>query len=119
MKALIDENGTVVQVEQQEFGIAPPCFWVDCADDVIPHKFKYENGAIVSIPEPTPIPPTPEENELSAKQKLKNSDWTVLSDVNLANKSEWEAYRAALRLIARNPQEGNLNWPTKPQNIWP
>jgi hypothetical protein len=118
MKALIDENGVVAQVEQQEFNVASPCFWVDCGDDVVAYKFKYENRTIVPIPEPTPIPPTSEENELKAKQSLKDSDWTILSDVNLANKTEWENYRAALRNIARNPQEGNLNWPTKPQNIW-
>ena len=118
MKALIDENGVVAQVEQQEFDIAPPCFWVDCADDVIPYKFKYENGAIVPIPEPIPLPPTSEQNKQQAGQKLKDSDWTVLPDVNLANKSEWETYRATLRTIARNPQEGNVNWPTKPQNVW-
>lgn len=118
MKALIDENGLVAQVEQQEFGIALPCFWVDCTNDVVAYKFKYENGAIVPIPEPIPLTPTLEENKLKAKQKLQDSDWTVLSDVNLANKSEWEAYRATLREIARNPQEGSINWPTKPQNIW-
>ena len=117
MKALIDENGIVAQVEQQEFGIAPPYFWVDCADNVIPYKFKYENGSITPISEPS-IPSTAEQNKLTAKSLLKNSDWSALPDVNLANKSEWEAYRAALRTIARNPQEGDLNWPTEPQNIW-
>lgn len=118
MKALIDASGVVVQVEEQQFGIAPPCFWVDCTNDVVAHKFKYENGAMFPIPEPILLPPTLEENELKAKQKLKDSDWAVLSDVNLANKSEWEAYRATLREIARNPQEGSINWPTKPENIW-
>jgi len=118
MKALIDENGIVVQVEQQEFGIAPPCFWVECADNVTAYKFKYENGIIVSIPEPAPKPTTAEQNEVKAKQKLNRSDWAVLPDVSLANKSEWEAYRAILRNIARNPQDGDVNWPTEPQSIW-
>jgi hypothetical protein len=118
MKALIDENGVVVQVEQQEFGVAPPCFWVDCGGDVVAYRFKYENGTIVPILEPKPVPPTAEENETTAKLKLQNSDWSVLPDVNLANKAEWETYRAALRNIALNPQEGDLNWPQKPQNVW-
>jgi len=118
MKALIDENKIVAQVEQQEFGIASPCFWVDCNNDVVAYKYKYENGTIVAIPEPTPLPPTAIENEAKAKQKLKDSDWAILPDVNLVNKSEWETYRVALRAIVRNPQEGNINWPTKPGNIW-
>jgi hypothetical protein len=118
MKALIDENGIVVQVEQQEFGIAPPCFWVDCEDSVVPHKYKYENGTIIAIPEPSPEPITAEQNKAIAIKKLENSDWAVLSDVNLANKSEWESYRATIRAIARNSQDGNIDWPEEPQSIW-
>lgn len=114
-KALIIEGGVVAQIEEESFSVAHPYYWVDCDDDMVAHKFKYENGTFVSILEPTP---TAEENKQQAQQKLKSSDWTVLSDVNLVNKSEWETYRAALREIARNPQEGNLDWPTKPQNDW-
>jgi hypothetical protein len=115
MKALIDENGLVAQIEQQEFGIAPPCFWVDCPNDIVAGWYTYNNGQF------TPIiisSPSAEDNKQKAEQLLQDSDWTVLPDVNLANKAEWEAYRAALRSIARNPQEGELNWPTKPQNVW-
>jgi hypothetical protein len=115
MKALIDENGLVAQVEQQEFGIAPPCFWVDCADNIVAGQYTYNNGQFIPIVIPLP---TSEQNKQRAEQQLQDSDWTVLPDVNLANKSEWETYRAALRSIARNPQEGNVNWPTKPQNVW-
>jgi hypothetical protein len=114
-KALIDENSVVVQVEQQQFDTAPPTFWVDCADDVVAYAYKYENGAIVPIPV---IPKTADENKETAKQKLKDSDWAVLSDVNLQNKTEWETYRASLRVIVFNPQSGDINWPTKPQEIW-
>jgi hypothetical protein len=115
MKALIDENGLVAQVEQQEFGVASPCFWVDCPDNIVAYQFTYNNGQF------TPIVidnPTSDQNKTLAERRLLDSDWTVLSDVNLANKAEWEAYRAAVRAIARNPQEGELNWPTKPQNVW-
>lgn len=115
MKALIDQNKVVVQVEQQEFDIAPPCFWVDCPDNIIAHQFTYNNGQFI----PVVIPPTTAaQNKESAEERLLNSDWTVLPDVNLLNKAEWETYRAALREIARNPQEGDANWPTKPQNVW-
>lgn len=117
-KALIDENSVVVQVETVPFDMAPPCFWVDCADDVVAYAYKYENGAVVPIPEPTPVPPTADENEAMAKQRLTDSDWAVLPDVNLQNKTDWETYRSALRAIAVNPQPGVLTWPTKPQEIW-
>jgi hypothetical protein len=115
VKALIDESGLVAQVEQQEFGIAPPCFWVDCPDNIIAYQYTYSNGQFVPIVIP---PPTAEDNKQTAEKLLQSSDWTVLSDVNLSNKEEWKSYRATVRAIARNPQEGNLNWPTKPQNIW-
>lgn len=115
MKALIDENGVVVQVEQQEFEIAPPCFWVDCPDNIVAYQFTYSNSEFVPV---VVAPPTADENKILAEERLLDSDWTVLPDVNLANKTDWETYRTALRSIARNPQEGNLNWPTKPQNVW-
>lgn len=118
MKALINENGVVVQVEQQEFGIAPPCYWVDCPDNIIAYQYTYSNGQFLSIPEILPDPPTARDNKRTAEKRLQDSDWTVLPDVNLANKSEWESYRAVVRAIARDPQDGDLNWPTKPQNVW-
>jgi len=114
-KALIDENSVVAQVENETFGVASPCFWVDCADDVVAYAYKYENGTIVPIPT---IPKTADENKEMAKQKLKDSDWTVLSDVNLQNKTAWETYRASLRAIVLNPQSGDLVWPSQPQEIW-
>jgi hypothetical protein len=117
-KALIDENSIVAQVETVPFDIAPPCFWVDCADNVIPYEYKYENDAVVPIPEPAPVPPTAVENQEMARQKLTNSDWAVLPDVNLQNKTDWVTYRSALRAIAINPQPGFLIWPTKPQEVW-
>lgn len=115
MKALIDENGIVTQVEQQEFGVASPCFWVDCSDNIVAYQFTYSNGQFTPIVIPNP---TVDQNKTSAEERLLESDWTVLPDVNLANKAEWETYRETLRNIARNPQEGDLDWPTRPQNVW-
>jgi hypothetical protein len=114
MKALIDDNGVVAQVEQQEFEIAPPCFWVDCPDNIVAYQFTYNNGEFIPIVIP---PPTPEDKKQIAEKLLQDSDWTVLSDVNLLNKTEWETYRANLRNIARNPQE-DLDFPIKPKNVW-
>ena len=44
---------------------------------------------------------------------LRRSDFAALPDVNLANQSEWDAYRASLRAIRSNPTE-NPTWPSKP-----
>lgn len=56
------------------------------------------------------------DNESRAKELLLDSDWSVLEDVGLtgANIDLWKTYRAALRNIIKNPQAGDLNWPTKP-----
>jgi hypothetical protein len=115
MKALIDEHNTVAQVEQDEFPVAPPYFWVDCPDNIVAYQYTYTNGQFISV---IIAPPTAEQNKILAEERLLDSDWSVLPDVNLANKTEWETYRATLRSIARNPQEGNLDWPIKPQSIW-
>jgi hypothetical protein len=68
-----------------------------------------------------PPAPTPEEiianNKSMAENLLLESDWSVLPDVPLQNKAEWEAYRASLREIAINPTLDPV-WPTKPQSIW-
>lgn len=115
MKALIDENSVVAQVETVPFGIAPPCFWVDCPDNIVAYQFTYDNGQFLPIVVP---PASADENKQTAIKLLSDSDWAVLSDVNLVNKAEWESYRTTLRTIARNPQGGDINWPTKPQEIW-
>lgn len=52
-----------------------------------------------------------------AKALLAASDWSVLPDVGLTNKSEYESYRAALRSLALNPVE-DPTWPTEPQPVW-
>lgn len=69
----------------------------------------------------TPVPPTPEqiiaENKQKAESLLLESDWSVLPDVPLQNKPEWETYRAALRQIAIAPTLDPI-WPTKPQSVW-
>jgi len=69
----------------------------------------------------TPIPPTPDEiiaaNKTKAESLLLDSDWSVLPDVPLQNKTEWEVYRAALRQIAINPTLAPV-WPNKPQSVW-
>ena len=38
-----------------------------------------------------------------AKKRISNSDWAVLPDVNISNKSEFESYRSQLRNLILNP----------------
>ena len=68
-----------------------------------------------------PPAPTPEEiaalNKAIAETLLLESDWSVLPDVPLVNKVEWETYRAALREVIINLTLDPV-WPVKPQVIW-
>ena len=52
-----------------------------------------------------------------AKQLIANSDWSVLPDVNITNKSEFESYRSQLRNLILNPVESPV-FPEEPQPIW-
>lgn len=52
-----------------------------------------------------------------AKFLLAASDWSSLSDVGLANQSEFVAYRSVLRGYVINPVE-NPTFPTEPQPVW-
>ena len=52
-----------------------------------------------------------------AKKLLAASDWAMLSDVNISNKTEFETYRAALRALVFNPV-AEPTFPTEPQPVW-
>jgi hypothetical protein len=52
-----------------------------------------------------------------AKKLLADSDWAMLSDVNISNKADFEAYRAQLRTLMFNPVESPV-FPTEPQPAW-
>jgi hypothetical protein len=52
-----------------------------------------------------------------AKSLLAASDWSVLPDVNISNKAEFETYRAALRALVFNPV-AEPTFPTEPQPVW-
>lgn len=53
----------------------------------------------------------------TAKDKLAATDWSVLPDVQIQNKAEFENYRAILRGYVFSPVI-NPTWPTEPQPIW-
>jgi hypothetical protein len=54
----------VCQVQEEEFPVAPPLFWMDCADTVTAEAYCYDatNQTIILIPpnepDPTPQPVT-------------------------------------------------------------
>jgi hypothetical protein len=52
-----------------------------------------------------------------AKQLIASSDWSVLPDVNITNKSEFESYRTQLRNLIINPVEEPI-FPIEPNPIW-
>ena len=64
MKALISpieprETGyRVAQVEQQEFEVAEPFFWVTCTNDVVADQFWYDPSDQTIKPVLQPEPPT-------------------------------------------------------------
>jgi hypothetical protein len=52
-----------------------------------------------------------------SKKRIANSDWSVLPDVNITNKSEFESYRSQLRNLIINPVEDPI-FPVEPNPIW-
>jgi hypothetical protein len=55
--------------------------------------------------------------KIEAKRIIKNTDWSVLPDVNISNKSEFETYRKYIRNLILNPVE-NPVFPIEPDPIW-
>jgi hypothetical protein len=127
--ALIDIPSTlVVQIEPlgQTFPVDSDHEWVDCSDDITAYNFTYVNGQFIPVPIPEPVPPTAAENKQTAISILEATDWTTISDVGdptksnpyLSNVQDFIIYRNAVRQYALNPVAGNLNWPTKPIEMW-
>lgn len=52
-----------------------------------------------------------------AKALLAASDWSVLPDVQITNKADFENYRAILRGYVISPVT-DPTWPTEPQPVW-
>ena len=124
MQALIspEENNRIAEVAVQSFEVAPPLYWVACADDVTT-EWTYVDGVFLAPVVPVP---TASDNKATASGLLSATDWTTIADVGnpqtanpyLANQSEFIAYRNAVRNMAVYPVEGNLTWPTVPVENW-
>jgi hypothetical protein len=125
--ALIDIPSTlVVQVEPlgQTFEVDSAHEWVDCPDDVTAGNFNYVNEQFTPVPPPPP--PTAEQNKQTAAAFLQTTDWTTIPDVGdptksnpyLSNVQDFVVYRNAVRQYAINPIAGDIQWPTKPTEVW-
>jgi len=60
---------------------------------------------------------TSEQVKAYAKQLLEDTDYSVLSDVNLLNKNEFISYRSIVRMYLFNPVI-NAQFPDQPNPIW-
>ena len=58
-----------------------------------------------------------EQCKSESKKRIANCDWSVLPDVNISNKSEFESYRTQLRNLIINPVEDPI-FPIEPNPIW-
>lgn len=58
-----------------------------------------------------------EQCKTESKKRIANSDWSVLQDVNISNKSEFINYRSQLRNLILNPVEEPI-FPEEPQPVW-
>jgi hypothetical protein len=113
VKALISpkENNRILEVNNNDFPVAYPLFWVECPDICNTNWIYTATGEFKA-------PIIKEVNTLSLLEKLesirqtrgdllKGSDWTQLIDVQ-KNKSEewkhsWQNYRSQLRDLLSDP----------------
>lgn len=56
----IPNSDRVAEVADVDFPVAPPLFWMDCADDVVADVWYYDTAAeeILLVPPPPPRPTT-------------------------------------------------------------
>lgn len=74
MQALISPNEPVqsgyrvAEVSVTTFEVAPPMFWVECADDVVADQWWYDPSD--STVKPIPVPPPLEQPSTTGSQTL-------------------------------------------------
>lgn len=75
MKALI-LNDRVVQIEQQEFPVAQPLYWIECPKECTTN-WTYTNNEFLPQPQPTPEELQEQINQ-KARAYLTSTDWYVV-----------------------------------------
>lgn len=70
--AVIDNSARVAEVAADTFPVAPPLFWVDCADNVVADQWYYNTVLveIVEVPPPPPVPTPEDQPTVSGAQPL-------------------------------------------------
>jgi hypothetical protein len=79
-----------------------------------------EDGVVVAVdPLPAPAAELRDQCQIRAIALLAETDYTQYNDVSqvLANKADFDAYRAQLRKYVIRPIP-NPVWPTKPRAVW-
>ena len=104
-----------LQHTKDENGITPPNTRVTSVDEYSP---LVEEWLIKDEIRKQPYVNTAQDNKETAKVKLFNTDYVYLPDVNILNKSEFDAYRAVIREMFFNPVPGEVEWPEEPTPVW-
>ena len=71
------------------------------------------NAEITRLTEQSPLSVCKAE----AKKRIAATDWSVLPDVSISNRAEFESYRATLRALIITPV-ANPSYPVEPQPVW-
>lgn len=79
-------------------------------------NYSFVNGKLV-LDQTKVLSAAKKECKEEAKFRLVKVDWAALPDVPLANKEEFETYRATLRDLIINPVE-NPVYPEEPKAVW-
>lgn len=64
----------IVQVQEDEFPVALPLFWLDCSNDVTPETNCYDSNTQTiiltpnNVPNPHPLPPVPPQSVTNGVQ---------------------------------------------------
>jgi hypothetical protein len=83
-------------------------------DTVIPKPTEQEvNAEIARLEADAPFAACKAE----AKKRIAATDWSVLPDVSISNRAEFEEYRAELRALIITPVS-NPSYPVEPQPVW-
>jgi hypothetical protein len=101
-----------VQQTQAVFQLYPQVTVIrgDIAHDAEGNEVQYDLAAVTEQAEKDAC-------KAEAKQRLADTDWSVLPDVVVKNKLEFETYRSQIRALVLNPV-AEPSWPTEPQPVW-
>lgn len=98
MKALIDpRENRICQVQETEFAIAEPLFWVDCPDHVVPDVYVWDGNNI--------IPPKKIKNDYAIEEWAAKIDLYPEADaarVSSILNSDWPGLQVQPRLNSKN-----------------